>query len=160
MKTQLLFTRFGSIAEAVCELLCGAHETVDAALYRFNHPRLAEALSDASQRGVRVRLVLDYGKFAESTTTKHLLVPAPLAMRLLHGRRGQGSKMHHKFAILDSQMVLTGSYNWTLESEDLNYENLVVLSGSEVVDAYGSEFEALWSAGSELDSASDTGVGN
>jgi phosphatidylserine/phosphatidylglycerophosphate/cardiolipin synthase-like enzyme len=52
--------------------------------------------------------------------------------------------MHHKFVILDQQTVLTGSYNWTLESEDENYENLVILEEAQPVEAYTREFEALW----------------
>ena len=52
--------------------------------------------------------------------------------------------MHHKFAILDGTVVVTGSYNWTLESEEQNYENVLVLREPELVKAYGPEFEALW----------------
>jgi phosphatidylserine/phosphatidylglycerophosphate/cardiolipin synthase-like enzyme len=58
--------------------------------------------------------------------------------------------MHHKFAILDQQSVLTGSYNWTLESENENHENLVILEEAPLVAAYAKEFEALWTgAGSD-----------
>jgi phosphatidylserine/phosphatidylglycerophosphate/cardiolipin synthase-like enzyme len=42
---------------------------------------------------------------------------------------------------------LTGSYNWTLESEDGNFENLVVLTEPAAVAVYQSEFEALWRDG-------------
>jgi phosphatidylserine/phosphatidylglycerophosphate/cardiolipin synthase-like enzyme len=52
--------------------------------------------------------------------------------------------MHHKFVILDQQSVLTGSYNWTLESESENHENLVILEEAQPVEAYAKEFEALW----------------
>ena len=54
--------------------------------------------------------------------------------------------MHHKFVILDGQTVLTGSYNWTLESEELNYDNLAVLRDPQPAVFYRQEFEALWSA--------------
>jgi phosphatidylserine/phosphatidylglycerophosphate/cardiolipin synthase-like enzyme len=52
--------------------------------------------------------------------------------------------MHHKFALLDRRTVLIGSYNWTLESEEQNFEGLVVLSDPEAVAVYQSEFAALW----------------
>ena len=57
--------------------------------------------------------------------------------------------MHHKFAILDNHTVLTGSYNWTPESEEQNYENLLVLREPAQVEAYQREFEALWEASRE-----------
>ena len=63
--------------------------------------------------------------------------------------------MHHKFVILDYQTVLTGSYNWTNESEDENQENLLVLRDAYSVGAYTQEFEALW-AGAARDDNKDS----
>lgn len=125
-------------------LLRATSRSIDAALYRLNHPRLTRALEEAVERGVRVRLVVDRNKYAESRGTQELLARAIVPFRLAYGRQGPGSKMHHKFVILDQQTVLTGSYNWTLESEDENYENLVILEEAQPVEAYTREFEALW----------------
>lgn len=125
-------------------LLRATSRSIDAALYRLNHPRLARALEEAVERGVRVRLVVDGNKYTESRSTQELLARAIIPFRLAYGRQGPGSKMHHKFVILDQQTVLTGSYNWTLESEDENYENLVILEEARPVEAYTREFEALW----------------
>ena len=125
-------------------LLRTTSRSIDAALYRLNHPRLARALEEAVERGVRVRLVVDGSKYNESRATQELLARAIIPFRLAHGRQGRGSKMHHKFVILDQQTVLTGSYNWTLESEGENYENLVILEEAQPVEAYTREFEALW----------------
>ena len=34
--------------------------------------------------------------------------------------------MHHKFAIIDSDILLTGSFNWTERAASENCENLVI----------------------------------
>ena len=52
--------------------------------------------------------------------------------------------MHHKFAILDGRTALTGSYNWTLESEEENYDHLVILQDPQVLESYRREFDLLW----------------
>jgi phosphatidylserine/phosphatidylglycerophosphate/cardiolipin synthase-like enzyme len=57
--------------------------------------------------------------------------------------------MHHKFALLDNELVLTGSYNWTLASEEQNYENLLILRDPEHIKIYREEFEALWADGED-----------
>ncbi len=57
--------------------------------------------------------------------------------------------MHHKFAILDQRMALAGSYNWTLESEEQNYESLPLIREPELVEIFQQEFEALWTAAAE-----------
>ncbi len=141
---EVKFARSESVAEALMSLLRATSRSIDAALYRLNHPRLARALEEAVERGVRVRLVVDGNKYTESRATQELLARAIIPFRLAYGRQGRGSKMHHKFVILDQQTVLTGSYNWTLESEGENYENLVILEEAQPVEAYTREFEALW----------------
>ena len=138
------FARGESIAEAIRRLVYGTSRSIDAALYRLNYPGLAKTLEDAVARGVRVRLLVDGNKYQESPSTQALLAQATIPFRLAYGRRGRGSKMHHKFVILDQHIVLTGSYNWTLESEDENYENLLILDQALPVEAYLREFEALW----------------
>jgi phosphatidylserine/phosphatidylglycerophosphate/cardiolipin synthase-like enzyme len=141
---EVKFARSESVAEAIMPLLRATSRSIDAALYRLNHPRLVRALEEAVERGVRVRLVVDGNKYKESRSTQELLAHAIIPFRLAYGRKASGSKMHHKFVILDQQIVLTGSYNWTLESEDENYENLVILEEAQPVEAYTREFEALW----------------
>ena len=140
-----------SVAEAIIRLLQGASDSIDAALYRVNHPRLVQVLEEAVERGVRVRLLVDGNKYTESRSTQALLRSAIIPYRLAYGRRGLGSKMHHKFVIVDRQTVLTGSYNWTLESESENHENLVILEGGQPVEAYAQEFETLWNRTGNLD---------
>jgi phosphatidylserine/phosphatidylglycerophosphate/cardiolipin synthase-like enzyme len=141
---EIKFARSESVADAIMGLLHEAKNSIDAALYRFNHPGLAQALEGAAQRGLRVRLLVDGNKYKESRTTQELLAGAIIPFRLAFGRQGRGSKMHHKFVILDRQTVLTGSYNWTLESEDENHENLLILQDPHSGEAYAREFEALW----------------
>jgi phosphatidylserine/phosphatidylglycerophosphate/cardiolipin synthase-like enzyme len=147
---EIKFARSESVADVIMRLLHEASSSIDGALYRFNHPGLAQTLEEAVHRGLHVRLLVDGNKYKESRTTQELLSGAIIPFRLGFGRQGRGSKMHHKFVILDQQTVLTGSYNWTLESEDENHENLLILRDPYSVEAYAQEFEALWS-GTGLD---------
>jgi phosphatidylserine/phosphatidylglycerophosphate/cardiolipin synthase-like enzyme len=150
MAEEVLFTRAAPVAEAIERLVSSTSVSIAAALYRLNSPRLGHALEEALRRGVRIRLLLDRNKYAESPLTREWVANRRMPVRLLYGRHGQGSKMHHKFVILDAQIVLTGSYNWTLESEEQNYESLVILRDPQVVESHAREFEALWLEGSEL----------
>lgn len=52
--------------------------------------------------------------------------------------------MHHKFAIVDSKVILTGSFNWTVQAQRSNRENLHISSDLQMVNAYKQEFEKLW----------------
>ena len=91
-----------------------------------------------------MRLILDRGKYDSDAATRALVAESGLRCRLLRGRVEPESKMHHKFAILDDRTVLTGSYNWTMESQENNFENLLILRDSLRALEYKKEFEALW----------------
>ncbi|HEV2177749.1 MAG TPA: phospholipase D-like domain-containing protein [Terriglobia bacterium] len=148
MATDVIFTRSGSAANVIEELIRQARLTVDAALYRFSNRRLARALGDAAARGVAVRLVLNSNDhYEENRAAQETLRDYGIAFRLSRGRGGPGSKMHHKFAVFDRRWVVTGSYNWTLESEGSNYENLLALGSRRVAVEYSREFEKLWAEG-------------
>jgi cardiolipin hydrolase len=142
---EVLFTRSVSVARVIERSIRASKISADVALYRLSNPRLARALRDAMLRGVQVRLILDRRKYEVTPVTKKLLAKLQLPFRLTSGRRGRYAKMHHKFAVLDGREVIAGSYNWTLESEEQNYENLIILRGPEQVKRFVSEFKALWS---------------
>lgn|SRR3990172_14268 len=144
MSVEVLLTRTTSVAAVIERVLASSERTVDAALYRLNNPRLARALGETVQRGVKVRVVLDRGKYEETPATRKLGTEHRIPFRLAYGREGPGSKMHHKFALIDGHTALTGSFNWTLESEEQNYESLMIVREPAALAAFRREFEALW----------------
>jgi len=141
---EAVFARSESIAEVIEGLLGLTRISIDAALHRFNSQRLARALLDAHQRRVGIRLLTDRSKFGESAATQKLLSNCGFPIHVTHGREGADSKMHHKFVVLDSRLVITGSYNWTFASEERNHENVVLLREPKLIETYREEFEALW----------------
>jgi phosphatidylserine/phosphatidylglycerophosphate/cardiolipin synthase-like enzyme len=140
---EVIFTRNDSVATVIGRLIEQTAISMDAALYRFNNPNLVTAISECIRRGVSIRLVLDFQKFQNDFKTRELLAIGHFPFRVLSGPQGKG-KMHHKFAILDNRIAISGSYNWTLESEEENYENLVILRNPQAVAFYCHEFELLW----------------
>ncbi len=90
-----------------------------------------------------VRVVAD----ARQAAGKHSAIPRLMAggieVRLLRGR-GRGI-MHHKFAIFDGRLLVTGSYNWTGSAEAANFENALFLDDPGLVGRYAARFERLFS---------------
>jgi phosphatidylserine/phosphatidylglycerophosphate/cardiolipin synthase-like enzyme len=52
--------------------------------------------------------------------------------------------MHHKFAILDHAVVLTGSFNWTVQAVKNNQENILFLENPAIANIYLEEFNRIW----------------
>lgn len=145
----VLFTSQVPVAGVIEQLLEEARATVDAVMYRITNPRLAWALGQAQRRGLSVRLMVDRNKYDETAVTRKLLTENRVPFQAIYGREGKGSKLHHKFVILDRHIVLTGSYNWTSESEEQNYDHMVVLRDPRLVLAYQREFDRLWPSESQ-----------
>ena len=51
--------------------------------------------------------------------------------------------MHHKFCIIDSDLLITGSYNWTYYAENRNVENVVVTNDKHLINSFSAEFKRL-----------------
>ena len=52
--------------------------------------------------------------------------------------------MHHKFAVIDGHMLLTGSFNWTKQASEHNRENVLATTDPASVRRYMDEFNKLW----------------
>ncbi|ETE63304.1 COP9 signalosome complex subunit 3 [Ophiophagus hannah] len=52
--------------------------------------------------------------------------------------------MHHKFAIVDKKVLITGSLNWTTQAIQTNQENVLVVEDQALVNIFLAEFEKIW----------------
>ncbi|HZG39095.1 MAG TPA: phospholipase D-like domain-containing protein, partial [Nodosilinea sp.] len=55
-----------------------------------------------------------------------------------------GDKLHHKFAVLDQNIVLVGSQNWSQAANNTNDENLLVIRNATVAAHFEREFQRLY----------------
>ncbi len=53
--------------------------------------------------------------------------------------------MHHKFAIVDQRLLLSGSFNWTRQAVLGNRENVMVTDHYNALTSFRHEFLQLWS---------------
>lgn len=56
--------------------------------------------------------------------------------------------LHHKGVIINGEILLIGSYNWSESAEIKNLENLMLFCGGEeekIVEDFKAEYEVLWS---------------
>ena len=118
-----------------------AAKRIDVAVYTFTSRPLAQALVDAQKRGVRVRVILDPSNASGSYSKAAYLTKTGIEIRT---EKGAGL-MHHKFALVDDSIIITGSFNWTASAETDNSENILLLKGFPATyRSYSREFERIW----------------
>ncbi|MEB3243043.1 MAG: phosphatidylserine/phosphatidylglycerophosphate/cardiolipin synthase family protein [Cyanobacteriota bacterium] len=150
----------------LAEQLVTAERALDLSLFVFSAQNLADALAALPERGVAVRLLADPG-FASRPFSEVLDVlgvsRADGACRLeadnrvwrrpLEGvgtpRLVGGDKLHHKFAVIDGERVITGSFNWSPSAAHQNDETLLLIHSPELAAHFNREMDRLW-RGAEL----------
>jgi phosphatidylserine/phosphatidylglycerophosphate/cardiolipin synthase-like enzyme len=127
---------------AIVKLLEEARGSIDVCVFTVTDDRLARALLEAHQRGVRVRVVSDDEKALDAGSDVGRLSDAGIPVRLDRTE----AHMHHKFALFDRLRLLTGSYNWTRSAATVNHENVLVSDDPRLVQPFCRAFDDLWTA--------------
>jgi mitochondrial cardiolipin hydrolase len=121
-------------------LLRTATSNVDICVFTITDDRITNEIIDAHGRGVQVRVISDNDKAhdpgSDLSRLRRLDVPVAFDRTPDH--------MHHKFAVFDGKLVVSGSYNWTRSAAERNEENIVVNGDTRLVDAFQRRFDKLW----------------
>ena len=140
-------------ADRLHELIAEAEETlwVKQVSVSDREMPLLQALVDAAERGIDVRLLLSsawyveeensrLARWLEEQADRHEL---PLKMRLAEPD-GAFDRLHAKGIIADDSVVV-GSINWINNSVQNNRETAVILHGEELVSYFRAVHAADWS---------------
>ncbi len=134
----------GPTDAALQALLDGATTSIDAAIYDFSRANLRDALVNAHNRGVRVRVMGDDEAYQVSSYQPLYQSLAAAGIPVLYDMRGAGSLEHNKFAVIDGTTVWTGSLNWSNTAATYNAENAIAIISLHLAQAYTTEFQEMF----------------
>jgi phosphatidylserine/phosphatidylglycerophosphate/cardiolipin synthase-like enzyme len=129
---------FGDIRNIILENLREARFDIYVAVAWFTDKQLFDLLVEKAIQGLNVELTIirdeinlgngfDYNDFVKN------------------GGKLFWDNHHHKFCVIDREVVITGSYNWTYKASNrLQRENIIVIKHEkELIDKYSFEFRTL-----------------
>ena len=119
--------------------------SLDIAAFELNNETIFEAILDAQERGVAVRIVTDNEHGLEDKNNEHLRELDAAGVPVVDD--GRSGLMHNKFMILDGRAVWTGSWNYTVNGTYRNNNNALVIENADVVAGYRAEFEEMFERG-------------
>ena len=143
---------FTKIRSEIVSCLNEAKQEVVVAMAWFTSAELFQSLLDCLKRDVRVELVLLDSEinFMYYAPDFNIFIKNGGVLRIAGIENGF---MHHKFCVVDNDIAITGSYNWTYYAENRNIENIVITDNKEVIAQYKKEFSKL---NSRIDTVSDS----
>lgn len=135
---------FSNIADKLLVELAKAKKQVIIAMAWFTNPKLLNGLLECQKRGVSIRLIIlddainrndDFGlDFNSFIGTKGQLCLYETSQFL----------MHNKYCVIDDNIAITGSYNWTKYAETRNLENILITDDPVTINTYKRGFEEMW----------------
>ncbi|WP_017653298.1 DUF655 domain-containing protein [Fortiea contorta] len=136
-------------------------KSIDMALFVFSEQRLANILENRHQQNVVIRALIEpqfaYRHYSEALD----MMGVALSDKCQHEVDNQpwqnpittvgvptlpkGDLLHHKFAVIDQETVITGSHNWSDAANLGNDETAIVIKNPVVAAHYVREFARLYS---------------
>ncbi|MSQ57993.1 MAG: phospholipase D family protein [Limnohabitans sp.] len=127
-------------AQAVADTIDLSKKEVRVQAYGFTHNGIAQALVRAHQRGVDVKVLLD----KKSQTTNQYVVNLLIGSQIQYRLDGKHAIAHNKVIIVDSDIVITGSFNFTNSAQMRNAENLLILRSNSLAENYRANWMTHW----------------
>ena len=135
------FSPGNSCRDLIIEQIQSSRTLIEICVFTISDDIITDALIEAKEiYDVEVRIITDDEKSYDKGSDIKYMESKGIEVRYDDVRH----HMHHKFAVFDSNRVLTGSYNWTRSAASYNQENILLTAKSKVVEAYKTEFSKLW----------------
>lgn len=128
----------GRLDERLVHLIDGAQRSVDMAAYDFGLTNVADALIRAKERGVAVRVVTD----TDNAGNPAVLRLKQAGIPVVDDQRQ--ALMHHKFAVIDGQTVVTGAWNFAERDTFRHNNNTVIVRSPDLARNFTNEFEKMF----------------
>ena len=136
----IYFTPPAGGASGLIKQIDGAKKSIKVMAYGFTATNLAEALVRAKRRGVDVGLIQDEKSAQNNRETLPILLAAGIDVR----SDGKHAIQHNKVMLIDDDIVITGSYNFTKSAESRNAENIMIVRSSYAAKRYADNWKLHW----------------
>lgn len=134
---QVYFSPSGGCTDAAVNVIASAKESILVQAYSFTSGPIAKALVDAHKRGVACKVILDKSQRTEKYSEADFLVHSGIETWIDAEHR----IAHNKVMVIDGQIVITGSFNFTKSAETGNAENLLVIHSPELAQKYSENWK-------------------
>ncbi|MGD1002547.1 MAG: phospholipase D family protein [Candidatus Brocadiia bacterium] len=135
---EVYFSPRGGCTDAVVRELGAARESVLVQAYTFTSAPISKALVGASNRGVKVQIILDKSQrneqYSPATFFKDAGIPTFID--------DKPTLAHNKVMVIDGGIVITGSFNFDEAAEENNAENLLVIHDAVTAAKYAANWNA------------------
>ncbi len=129
---QVCFTPGEGCTELIANEIGRAKAEILVQAYSFTSAPIARALVQAQRRGIRVEVILDRSQKSQRYTSATFLANSGVPTYI----DSEHAIAHNKIMIIDREVVITGSFNFTKAAQERNAENLLVIRNHDFAEIY------------------------
>ncbi|MGC9350118.1 MAG: phospholipase D-like domain-containing protein [Anaerolineae bacterium] len=142
---ETIFESEGAARDQIVQTIENAKSSVLFMAFVFTDDEIAEAIIDQHRAGLRVAGVFE-ARNAESPGSD-IASFQRAGVDVLED--GNPYIMHHKVIIVDEEVIVTGSYNFSASAADQNDENVLIIESQDVASYYVAEFSRIYQEAKE-----------
>ena len=139
---QAFFSPGDDCLNHIIDLIRKAKTHLDICVFTISDDRISKALLKAKHDGLEIKIITDNDKVLDTGSDIKNLSNEGIPVKV----DNTPNHMHHKFMIVDREIILTGSYNWTRSAAMYNQENVLSTNDKILVNKFSEEFNKLWLA--------------
>jgi hypothetical protein len=141
MKTHAYFE---NIQTEIIEVLQSAQYQIRIAVAWFTDSQLFDILLTKAKKGVKIELLLANNFINhESSINYEQLNQWGGSVTFIGNDSEKAPLMHNKFCIIDDEILVFGSYNWTRKAQS-NHESITIIEGNrDLIIDFNQEFEKI-----------------
>jgi phosphatidylserine/phosphatidylglycerophosphate/cardiolipin synthase-like enzyme len=141
LMVEVYFSPDDHVAQQIIRLIQGAKQNISFLAFSFTSDEIADALLERASVGVTVRGVFDQSQVESNIGGEYQrILSKGVDVRILGGK----SLLHDKVIIIDNQIVITGSYNFSKNAEINNDENVLIIHNSQLSQQYTDRFLLIY----------------
>jgi phosphatidylserine/phosphatidylglycerophosphate/cardiolipin synthase-like enzyme len=138
---EVYFSPDDGVLKHLLRLVRSAQESLYFMAFSFTSDELADAILERAQDGVVVAGVMEESQMESNVGSDYdRFRQAGLDVRL----DGNPRNMHHKVILVDSSIVVVGSYNFSNSAERFNDENVLIINDQRIAAQVMAEFERVF----------------
>lgn len=130
---------FDNIQLNIIGYLQRATSTIRIAVSWFTDFEIYDILVNLARKGIRIEIILLDDKINENIKNKFSKLSSVIIHTYWYQEQEDGL-MHNKFCVIDNNIVITGSYNWTRNAANKNKENITVIRDLNIAKTFIKEF--------------------
>ena len=135
------FSPDDGVREKIIGVLENAEESIYFMAYSFTADEISDVLLERASNGVDVAGVMDYSQIRSNGQYSEYDIFLQSGLDVMSD--GIDGLLHHKVFIIDSEIVITGSYNFSASAEERNDENILIIYNSDIAQEFLKEFERV-----------------